>query len=189
MDKNTYSIEGMLSSCKVVSLLDNLVRSLENHTKKLICGGIYMNREEKIQFAGERFSEGLNCAQSTFLALAGGRIDEKTALRVASCFGGGMRCGEVCGAVTGSLMAIGLHRGYHSAADKDGKMYVNQQAVLFEERFKEENGSILCKELLKYDLSKPEDLEKIKELHLFDTVCPRMVTEATRIADEILAGD
>lgn len=145
-----------------------------------------MNQDEKIQFADLRFSEGLNCAQSSFLALAEKRIDETTALRVASCFGGGMRCGEVCGAVTGSLMAIGLLRGYHSSADKDGKVRANRLALLFENRFRDEHGSILCKELLKYDLSKPEDLKRIQEQNLFHTVCPLMVREAVRIADEVL---
>jgi C_GCAxxG_C_C family probable redox protein len=147
-----------------------------------------MNREEKIQYAGDRFAEGMNCAQATFSALSDGSIDEATAFRIASCFGGGMRCGEVCGAVTGSLMAIGLSQGYHSSTDKEGKMRANDLAMLFENRFREIHGSILCRDLLKFDLSKPEELEKIRELHLFDTVCPMMVRDATRIADEVLAG-
>ncbi len=50
-----------------------------------------------------------NCAQSVLCALGEYTgLDEETAKRVAKCFGQGMRCGEVCGAITGSLMAIGL---------------------------------------------------------------------------------
>lgn len=52
---------------------------------------------------------GCNCAQSVLCALGDYTgLDEETAKRIASCFGSGMRCGEVCGTITGSLMAIGL---------------------------------------------------------------------------------
>lgn len=50
-----------------------------------------------------------NCAQSVLCALGEYTgLDEDTAKRVASCFGRGMRCGEVCGTLTGALMALGL---------------------------------------------------------------------------------
>lgn len=50
-----------------------------------------------------------NCAQSVLCALSEYTgLDDETAKRVAKCFGQGMRCGEVCGAISGSLMALGL---------------------------------------------------------------------------------
>lgn len=50
-----------------------------------------------------------NCAQSVLCALSDyTKLDEETAKRIAKCFGQGMRCGEVCGSITGALMAIGM---------------------------------------------------------------------------------
>jgi C_GCAxxG_C_C family probable redox protein len=129
----------------------------------------------------------MNCAQAAFSALtADSGIDRNQALRIASCFGGGMRCGEVCGAVTGALMAIGLCRGYDSPDDPDAKARSNALALEFERRFIGKNGSILCRELLGYNLSVPEDLEILKSKGLFTTVCPKMVADAVVLAESLL---
>lgn len=133
------------------------------------------------------FNSGMNCAQAVFSALtADSGLDRNQALRIASCFGGGMRCGEVCGAVTGALMAIGLCRGYDSPDDPDAKARSNALALEFERRFIGKNGSILCRELLGYNLSVPEDLEILKSKGLFTTVCPKMVADAVVLAESLL---
>jgi len=133
------------------------------------------------------FNSGMNCAQSVFAALTeDSGLGQREALRIASCFGGGMRCGEVCGAVTGALMAIGLYRGYDSPDDPDVKARSNALALEFERRFAEMNGSILCRDLLGYDLSVPEDLEVLKSKGLFSSVCPKMVSDAVVLADSML---
>ena len=78
-----------------------------------------MDREK---IALENFNQGLNCAQSVFCVFAQeGGLSREKALLVASCFGGGMRCGEVCGAVTGALMAIGLNFGFISVQNPADK--------------------------------------------------------------------
>ena len=80
-----------------------------------------MNRKEQ---AMAYFKEGYNCAQAVFLAfldLTG--FDEKTALRLAAPFGGGLvRQREVCGAVSGMCMAAGILFGYSDPQNPDAKM-------------------------------------------------------------------
>ena len=78
-------------------------------------------------------------------------MDAETAARAASSFGGGMgRMREVCGAVSGAYMALGIIQGYHDPADKAGKDKQYAMVREFAKRFKERNGidTIICRELL-----------------------------------------
>lgn len=123
------------------------------------------------------------------LSAYGGRfgLDRETALRVAGAFGAGLaRMGETCGAVTGALMVIGLKHG-KTRADDDGAREKTYELVNdFVVRFKARNKSILCKELLGYDLGTPEGMHAVKEQGLFVTRCPRFVQDAADILDQIL---
>lgn len=98
------------------------------------------------------FKQGYNCAQAVFLAfgeLTG--MDETTAARLVSSFGGGMgRMREVCGAVSGALAVLGLVNGYSDPTDNAGKMRHYEDVREFAERFKTQTGSgtIICRELL-----------------------------------------
>lgn len=131
------------------------------------------------------FLQNYNCSQavfSTFATLAG--LDEKTALRVASPFGGGMaRQGEVCGAVTGGLMALGLLRGTDTPASKEVIYRLSQE---FMGRFKERHGSCLCRDLLGSDISTPEGYQVAAEKGVFRSICPALVNEAAEMVQELL---
>ena len=91
-----------------------------------------------------------NSAQAVFCAVCGETgLDQDTAARLSSSFGGGMgRMREVCGAVSGALMALGLLRGYADPGDPEAKKehYALVQAIA--RRFREGHGSIICRELL-----------------------------------------
>ena len=56
----------------------------------------------------------------------------------------------------------------------------------FMNRFIEKKGTVVCRELLGYDVSKPEDMVKIKEMDLFHSTCPEMIKCATEIVEEML---
>ena len=56
----------------------------------------------------------------------------------------------------------------------------------FMNRFIEKKGTVVCRELLGYDVSKVDDMEKIRELNLFRTKCPEMIICATEILDEMI---
>ena len=100
--------------------------------------------------AEQNFHCGYNCAQSVVLAffdVTG--LDDKTAAMLASSFGGGLgRMREVCGAVSGAAMVLGLVKGYSDPEDREAKKAHYALVREFARRFKEQNGSIICRELL-----------------------------------------
>jgi C_GCAxxG_C_C family probable redox protein len=96
------------------------------------------------------------------------------------------RMGETCGAVTGAFMAIGLKYGKARAEDEGARDKTYELVREFVNRFQSRHGSIICKELLGYDLSNPQEGEAAKEIGLFDTLCPQFVRNATEILEEIL---
>ncbi len=143
-----------------------------------------MNHTEK---AVNTFSQGFNCSQAVFSAFSEELgVDEKTAKKIGGCFGSGMRCGEVCGAVTGALMVIGLKYGQCDLEETKAKADTNAKTLEMLNAFKEENGSTLCRNLLEYDLSNPDELSIIKEKKLFTTICPMMVASAVDILEKKL---
>ena len=143
-----------------------------------------MTKKEK---ALSLFSSNFNCSQAVFTAFAPDfGIDEKLALMLATSFGGGARNGEICGAVSGALLVIGLKYGHWDSNDNEQKSRAYEISVDFTKRFKEANCSIVCRDLLGYDLTVPEDKVFIKEKNLFKTVCPKMVESAVEILEKVL---
>ena len=144
-----------------------------------------MSHAEK---AVEYYNNNFNCSQGVFTAFATEMgMDEKLALRIATNFGGGERKGELCGAVAGALMALGLRCGHCDCEDIEGKAKAYAISTEFMDRFIKENGSVVCRDLLGYDLTKEEDKVVIMEQNLFRTLCPKMVESAARILDEMIA--
>ena len=147
------------------------------------------NREKK-EIACNYFENNFNCAQAVFTTFAVEEgIPEELALKIATQFGGGCRKGEVCGAVSGALMVLGLKHGHCHFNAPEEKEQAYHLAEEFMDRFIERNGTAVCRELLGYNLSKPEEMVKIRERNLFSTVCPRMVESATEIVEEMLADE
>ncbi len=142
----------------------------------------------KTDKALELFSNNFNCSQAVFAAFAPDfGLDEKLALKLATSFGGGARNGDICGAVSGALMVLGLKYGHFDAADSEQKSRAYAIAVEYTKRFKEANGSIVCRDLLGYDLTKPDDMACIKEKGLFGDVCPKAIKSAVEILEGVLA--
>jgi len=142
-----------------------------------------VTREEK---AVEMFANGYNCAQSVlgvFCEEAG--LEKNIALKLANGFGGGIRCGEVCGGVSGGVIAIGLKCGFYIEKDMEQKSYCNRMSYEYIERFREANGSALCRELLGVDIRHPDDfaLPVAQEAH--KTICPGLVASAVRILESM----
>lgn len=106
--------------------------------------------ESKSHKAIKLFHSGLNCAQATFVAFCEETgMDRETALRISSSFGGGIgRLREVCGAISGIAMAAGMLYGNYDPLDQDAKMrhYAFIQGLA--EKFRQENGTLICRELL-----------------------------------------
>ncbi len=104
----------------------------------------------KSEQARALFQEGANCAQAVAVCFAEecGKSRKEMA-RLASGFGAGMgRMREVCGAVSGMVLAVDLLWGPEDLADKAGKDAQYTRIQTLAERFKAETGSIVCRELL-----------------------------------------
>jgi C_GCAxxG_C_C family probable redox protein len=135
------------------------------------------------------FLEGYNCAQSV-LACCGKShgLPRDTAIKVAQAFAGGMgRTGNVCGAVTGALMAIGLKHWAHDAKDTDSKDQAYRLAQELLSSFRAQHGSIACRDLLGCDLSTPEGYRQAIETGRFRTLCPGLVKDAANLVDCLMA--
>lgn len=136
------------------------------------------------------FTEGRNCAQSVFAAFSDVTgMDEETALRLSSSFGGGMgRLREVCGACSGMFMTAGLLYGYSSKDDDEEKTehYCRIQQLAAE--FKEVHGTIICRELLK-DLGVTDSPEPEKRTEQYYKVrpCIRFLQTAAEILDRYIS--
>jgi len=137
------------------------------------------------EVALSRFDQGYNCSQSVFAAFAPQfGIPEDLALKLASPFGGGVaRQGQICGAVSGSLMALGAGRGADNPAKKEETYRLGQELL---RAFESKHGTLLCRELIGFDLRSAEGRKQAKENGVFKTICPRMVRDAVEIAQELL---
>ena len=134
----------------------------------------------------ELFMEGKNCSQAVFAAFATDLgLSEDTALAVSVGLGGGVgRMREVCGAVSGSAMVVGLKYPELSKAE----VYEKVRAIADE--FKKTNHSIVCKELL--GLSKPENSsvpEERTQEYYKKRPCVKIVEDAALATENILFGE
>lgn len=130
------------------------------------------------------FRQGYNCAQAVFGAFAEeAGLDQAAALRLSSSFGGGLgRLREVCGALAGIEMALGCLYGYDTP--ETGKVkkehYARVQALA--ERFRQEFGSILCREILKGADASPNPTPRSPEFYA-ERPCLRCVVRAAEILE------
>ena len=100
--------------------------------------------------AKELFLNGYNCAQAVTGAFAEEYgVDLSTAMRMTAALGGGVaRQREVCGAVLGMAIVLGMAEGGSDPADREAKLRSYHRTQAVSARFREENGSIVCLELL-----------------------------------------
>ena len=151
-----------------------------------------MNSIDHAQKAKELFLEGYNCSQAVLLAFEDvTNLDKKTAAALASSFGGGMgRMREVCGGVSGALMVLGLSRGYSDPKDASSKKEHYALIQEFARRFKEENGSIICRELLQgVKVTEGGVPEERTQTYYKKRPCPELVWQAAKITEEMLGEE
>ncbi len=141
----------------------------------------------KVEQGKALFTEGYNCAQSVFLVFSDELgLDRETALKISSSFGGGMgRLREVCGTVSGMFMAEGLKNGYSNPTDTTAKAEHYKRLQALAATFKQENGSIICRELLQLQSapSDPTPDPRTKEYYK-KRPCVELVGDAIRILED-----
>ena len=134
---------------------------------------------ERVQKAKDLFLQGYNCAQSVAIALADTvGMSEENMKALSNPFGGGFcRLREVCGAVSGMLMILGLK---HKEMDKLAMYKLGQQAI---KEFEDTCGSYLCRDLIKADANDNSPVpSKRTEQYYAKRPCLELVAIATEIA-------
>lgn len=146
---------------------------------------------DHVKRAQELQLEKYNCAQAVacaFCDVTG--LDQDTMARLSSSFGGGMGgLREVCGAMSGALMVLGLVRGYAEPGVLETKTAHYQRVKDFAERFREMQGSIICRELLEGAARPGMTPEQIAAEGLKPRPCPGLVAGAAKILEEMLAEE
>ena len=148
------------------------------------------NTKSRGEAAAELFLKGYNCAQAVVGAFSDKiDIDFKTLMKLSSSFGGGMgRMREVCGAVSGMLMVLGTLYGYDDPGEKDRAKKAHYALVQeLAGAFRERNGSIICREILKNPPSDPSPTPRTAEFYK-TRPCARMVVCAAELLDEYIAA-
>ena len=137
--------------------------------------------------AAELFLKGYNCAQAVALSFSDVTgIDDVIMAKLASPFGGGIgRMREVCGAVSGMYIVLGLLYGYDSAEEKERKKQLYSKVQDLAEKFRNQNGSIICRDILKNPPSDPTPSARTDEYYA-SRPCVRMVKTAADLLDEFL---
>ena len=140
--------------------------------------------DKRKTLAEEFFEQGYNCAQSVLMAysdLYG--IEKKTAAKLATSFGGGMgRLREVCGAVSGMFLLLGMHYPYIDPKDKPAKNNNYKAVQRTANEFKAIMGSYICADLLhsKREPQNPESSER-NEAYYKSRPCKQCVATAAEI--------
>ena len=140
--------------------------------------------EKRTEQALTYFNDGYNCSQAVFMAYSDlYDMDKELAAKISSSFGGGMgRLREVCGAVTGMFMVLGLHYPAIDVKNKAAKTtnYAAVQRTAAE--FKQEMGSFICADLLniKRAPENPTPSERNVKYHALRP-CDRCVAMAAEI--------
>ncbi len=145
----------------------------------------------KTELAGKYHERGYGCAQAVLASFSEDfGLPEEAALRIATGFGSGMgRLCEVCGALTGAFMVIGLKYG---KVITDGTKYGSNTETTYRlvaemaDKFQKRNRSIYCRDLIEHDLSIPEERAKVRALGLFTSTCGKCIRDSVELLEEVL---
>ena len=156
----------------------------EKGASSCLLDGMKMNHSE---LAEKLFLDGYNCSQAVVLAFEDVTgLPRKQALMLSSSFGGGMgRLREVCGAVSGAFMVLGLLYGYTEPEDQAGKRQHYARIQHLAAKFRELHGSIVCRELLKKPDTAPTPSPRT-ERYYHERPCQIMVRHTAMLVDQYI---
>ena len=130
--------------------------------------------------AREYFLKGYSCSESVLISLAEEwHLPAGVTPRAGSALGGGVGAsGEVCGAITGAAVALGLYKGRDDITDEVGterkkKLYMTMRKL--NKAFTHKFGAVTCRQLIHLDLSDPDQLEIFKQCGKRKNLCTRFV--------------
>ena len=129
--------------------------------------GLFMNQIDCGSAVAVQFEDETQKTKSELMKACGG-------------FGGGLFCGETCGAIAAANVVISMIYGIDEKGDGDGKVQLIKKVTEFNEKMHEEHSSFLCKDLLGCGLQTAAESGKMMEF------CPKFCMEVTRVLKEIL---
>lgn len=140
--------------------------------------------------AKELFLEGYNCSQAVAIAFSDIiGMDEQTIAKLVSGYGGGMgRMREVCGTVSGAVFVLSSIFGYDDPKASNEKKALYEHIQEFGKRYAEQNGSIVCRELLGLDkkgFDSPTPQKRTTEYYK-KRPCPELVKSSADILEEYI---
>lgn len=146
---------------------------------------------EKTSLAEHYHQNGYGCGQAVLAAFASDYgLSENLALKISTGFGSGMgRMCEVCGALTGAFMVIGLKYGKEKT---DGSKYGKETETTYRmvhelaRKFEEKHGSMYCRDLIGHNLNDNEERAEVIRQGLFNTICGACITDAVELLEETL---
>ena len=143
------------------------------------------HKEKAVQLLNQQY----HCSQALFGSFAEDfGLDLKTAFKISTCFGAGMRQGGTCGCITASLLILGLALGFYDSQDRELEVYANNKTEdlirLFTEKM---DGAVNCRDILGKDMTRPEEMAVIRQEGLILKKCPRALNVSIDILEEMLA--
>jgi C_GCAxxG_C_C family probable redox protein len=147
-----------------------------------------LTREETVNLAKRYAEEGYLCSEAVLLALTDCfGVESEIIPKIATGFGAGIaRSGEVCGAVVGAIMGLGLLFGRNTTArPRERSVYWYSRALT--DAFNLEQGCLRCSDLLNLDLNK--DYEEYQRKGLWVNRCRGIIVSTTGMAYDIAADE
>ncbi|MGZ4905010.1 MAG: C-GCAxxG-C-C family protein [Halobacteriota archaeon] len=134
------------------------------------------------------FNQGFICSQAVLSVFASDyRLDQDTALRITQGFSAGMaRTDDVCGAVAGAVMVIGLRYGATQANDRTAREKTYAVINEFIREFTKRNGTVSCTALLGYNLSDQNQRVEAHECGVVPARCPGFVGDAVELIETLV---
>ena len=144
---------------------------------------------KKGELAAELNKNGYNCSTTVFGAFCEDYGISSELKKLAGALGGGCcRQGDVCGAVSGAALVIGLKHGQNVNGDTAAKANCYAFADEFIKEFKKaspKGDTLICREILGFDLATPEGRQKMKEANLEELPCRSLMVCAAETLEKL----
>lgn len=143
----------------------------------------------KGDIAYDNFLSGYNCTQAVTLAFAEEiGLDKEALAKLSSGFGGGMgRLREVCGTFSGVVMVVSQLYGYSEPKNLTGKKELYEKIRALAERFRADNGSIICRELLGLEKAEASATPEPRTPEYYKKrPCPELCRYAANLLEEFI---
>ena len=142
---------------------------------------------ERCELANSYHKKGFNCCQSVLAAFSDlTHLSEAESFSVGGGFGAGAGTGELCGAITGAVMTLGLLTPVDERDPVSSKKRTVALSKELQKRFSEKFGALRCRELLQAPFVPSDETPVARRMGLTGH-CDIMIVTAVEIVEQMLA--